>query len=1496
MENNFFVETPTLILTTKNFKHIGSLYSITDINYVDNLNGANELSFTVYKKDETLWEEIKDLRVIWFKEKNEFFEIKVQLDDEHDTNKKITGMSLCESELSKIKLYGIEINTDNDLIDGYYKYDSNTGIKEYIQGTGYGIGSTFFNSNNHAKSIIHRVLDKAVNFEIGHIDDSLKVLDKIPEFKFDDTDIYSALNNISEEFDCLFKYEIKYDSSEDIYRRIINIYDLESVCEDCGYRGIYNDICPECSGTDIKFYGDDTTIYTSVDNLTDSITLEANIDNYFNVFRLDSGDDLMNSVIINCNCGSQYIYNINQLMFNDMSDGLIERIKKYEKTVNDLQINYSDLTKKWYNYSAWHSYFLSSMMPSTALQSNVTADTEVSKISQAFTTYNNSIALPTKSSGKTTVVNAIKVFAKSFVFSGEVNTDIETSSCTFGYDNQGYINQCSGVIVVKMYSDNSSSTYNFNVSITNDYPTYVNQRIDNIMSDYKTLENLDVLKIKDKNILRNTLIGADPILSITDSTTLINSIGGLTSIDFAKSHNVGYSYNRIKSFYDAYASAVNMLNQLDQTYITSFKNKYEELMDICNQCLEIRQAQVDTFDPQNVSSPTYKSQIQISILSAKMSFNTIIHLDDITKELYYKTNSSNPNKMLVTSDNKSEISLYIPNIAINDYVIYNYTNIYEKEFFNFRREDTYLNSNYSSENLDIDTLYERGMEFVNVAKKELLTSSSIQYTVSSNLANFLLIPDFKPIVKYFKVGNWIRIGIDENEEPYRLRLSSYSINYNSINSIQCEFTNATKTGNGYDDVSDILSKASNMSSSYSTVTRQAEAGNKAITTIQNFITDGLNSALNVIKNNTNEDFLIDNKGILGRNYDPFLDSYDSKQLKITHNLIMFTDDNWSTSSLALGEHSYKKWNTNAFVTDNGYGLTAKFVSAGHINGSQIIGGDLYSENHTGTNSQTTNGMHIDLNNGYIYSPNFEWNGSRFHIGDSNDYLNWTSNGLEVSGNFSSTYFSADQNGASITGTITANSGQIGGWNISKNSDGSLYYGILGSSNGIWLSPKGIYGKINNYNKNWLIGVGNKFGVTIDGSLYANNVRIEGDIIASNIYSSDPLDTSKGYPAFSLLSSGKFTSTHYLNNTNSYDVRTTIESGNVIIDAYKDTDIKYNLTSSPILLKYSEYYSYDSRTALYPGNIIISYDGINVDASLSDGLRFYAGKFNKTKSIFSIDYNEFSYNGITLNNGDIEFIGDDLFDTVTLRKEESSLMLFGSFVPGATTYECGSKNKYWNAIYTSNLYLMGDGTVLRPHSTAKNNSLGTTNYPWSKINGKNINGSTVSSDMVIMGNTSCRPIVDGGASLGTSNYRWREVFSDKGVINTSDETMKNSIDSINEKYEKLFFKINPVTFKFNSGDRTHIGAISQQIETAMNELNISADEFGGFCKDFKYNLEIDDKGNEYKISLLNDTDEDEYIYGLRYSEFIMLNTHMIQKLYKKVDELEGKLEEFVKYGK
>lgn len=162
----------------------------------------------------------------------------------------------------------------------------------------------------------------------------------------------------------------------------------------------------------------------------------------------------------------------------------------------------------------------------------------------------------------------------------------------------------------------------------------------------------------------------------------------------------------------------------------------------------------------------------------------------------------------------------------------------------------------------------------------------------------------------------------------------------------------------------------------------------------------------------------------------------------------------------------------------------------------------------------------------------------------------------------------------------------------------------------------------------------------------------------------------------------------------------------------------------------------------------------------------------------------------------------------------------------------------------NLYLQG-----------KNNAL---NLSDSGIN-------TVGADFYAIDNTN---------NLGKSNRPWAAVYASTGDIITSDRNQKHSIEYGLERYSELFDLLRPVSYLLNSGvsGRRHSGMIAQDVEMAMEECGLTGMDFAGFVKAPRKN----DEGQ---------TVEEEYDYSLRYEEFIPICIEQIQKLKRRVSELE-----------
>lgn len=287
-----------------------------------------------------------------------------------------------------------------------------------------------------------------------------------------------------------------------------------------------------------------------------------------------------------------------------------------------------------------------------------------------------------------------------------------------------------------------------------------------------------------------------------------------------------------------------------------------------------------------------------------------------------------------------------------------------KKFCSYRRDGEYSNSNYMSDGLSYTELLARAKELVNSAVSELYRASQTTFTITGTIANFLLMPEFEPFQNDCQIGNRIYIQQADNGAVYCLRLNGISGSYASPEHIELTFSNAVRINSSLNRLSDTIKKASGIANSFSYVAHQASQGEAAKQNIKQWVSDGLNSALVRIKNNDNEEVLFDKNGILAREYDDIQDEYSPEQLKITHNILAFTNDNWKTSTLALGNHEYKTFKNNSFVTESGYGLTSQFVTSAQINSSQMIGGQIYSDNYKPKSAgQNGEGTFIDLEKG-----------------------------------------------------------------------------------------------------------------------------------------------------------------------------------------------------------------------------------------------------------------------------------------------------------------------------------------------------------------------------------------------------------------------------------------------------------------------------------------------------------------------------------------------------
>lgn len=571
------VEDFTFILSTRSYKHLGQISNIDGINCALSLNSPDTINFSVHKTldnhTEALWNEVTDLRLIYVKELNEYFEINVTLNDySTDITKEIVATSLCESELSQYNIKGLEVNTEDDIARSDY------------------VVTTFYNPNNAKASLLNRVLNASniSHYKIGHVDNSLYEIQR--SFSVDGTTVYDFLTgDCASQFNCLFLF--------DSMTRTINVYDLYTNCNnpECNYRGEFDDVCPVCGGNDISYFGEDTTIYVDKQNLTDSITFETDMGSVKNCFKIVGGDDNITAAIRNVNPnGTDIIYYISDEQKKDMSDALNSALKSYDKLCSDYNDKYISVNENIYEALDKILYYTSEMMP-TIEHAETNATKEAAKLTEANLSPLGLTSVTTSTS-VATVNSALKSYAKVYIKSGYFKVEIDTDTGVtnsfeyVGTDADGnHYGTWYGRFKVTNYSDEEDvavSEY-IQVKVYDLYGDFLKQKIRKSIAQ-------DDADSEDGNIY--------DVLSIKD----------LTKFKDALTH---YCLNRLTSFYDAIQSVLDILVEEDQAsngadWYEGIYVPYYDKLQACQSEIDKRQATINTWTRSKDSYIEQRTNIQ----------------------------------------------------------------------------------------------------------------------------------------------------------------------------------------------------------------------------------------------------------------------------------------------------------------------------------------------------------------------------------------------------------------------------------------------------------------------------------------------------------------------------------------------------------------------------------------------------------------------------------------------------------------------------------------------------------------------------------------------------------------------------------------------------------------------------------------------------------------------------------------------------------------------
>ena len=887
------VEDITFVLATKNGDKISNITNVTDIVTKHAMNSYSEFSFNAHKElnRNTLrcWNDIKDFKLMWIPEWDMWFETYVEIDEENEDIKKVTGKSLGEAELSQIMLYNIEINTETDISRDDYK-----------------IPTTFYNPDHPEASLVNRLTEKAPHYRFAHIDISLMNIQRA--FTFDKKSIYDALKEVAEELNCLFVFGCGSDANGKP-ERTISVYDLEANCKDCGHRDTFVDKCPKCGSTNVtNGYGEYTNVFISRDNLVEEVTYTTDADSVKNCFKLTAGDDLMTAAIRSCNPnGSDYIYYFSDAVRSDMSEQLQEKLSAYDKLYEEYQKthnfdidssfvnNYNAIVTKYIKYDdslkkiespitgypkLMRTYFDTIDMVQflkNKLMPNITKPDNSAKSQGEYLMENlpSSAATTSLKNLSVSTANNIMISLAQSIVKGSFK--ITVTETTLSND------VWRGKFNLKSYSD-EDDTYTsspVSIGINENYEEYVRQRIEKVLN--KSDDNYyDIVGLFKQDL---TVFKSELKKYCLDSLNTFQKCCQ-SCIDIMVQQGVASDSSTATT-----SNAINAKAIYDSLYVPYY-NKLNAIQDE----ILVREDEVYTVEGK------YNNQNELIQDGVQIEIERII--GDVQDTLNFQK-------------------------FIGDEL--------NKEFCAFLRMDEYSNDNYISDGLDNTELFQNAFDFINVATKELYKSATLQHSITGTLKNFLRMREFAPIVNSFKNGNWITIQIDD--EIYKLRIIEYTIDFASSQNIDVTFSDVISAKDIASDIKSILDQASNMATSYGSIVRQSDMNSNFSKKMSDMILKGLDMTnTKIVSSADNQDITWDEHGLLCREFNDILNDYNPCQLKIINHGLYITNDGWKTAKVGVGQFYY--FDPKDKVYKEGYGIIADTLVGNLILSSQV---GIYNE-------------------------------------------------------------------------------------------------------------------------------------------------------------------------------------------------------------------------------------------------------------------------------------------------------------------------------------------------------------------------------------------------------------------------------------------------------------------------------------------------------------------------------------------------------------------------
>lgn len=721
------------------------------------------------------------------------------------------------------------------------------------------------------------------------------------------------------------------------------------------------------------------------------------------------------------------------------------------------------------------------------------------------------------------------------------------------------------------------------------------------------------------------------------------------------------------------------------------------------------------------------------------------------------------------------------------------------------------------------------MELYEYAVQRLNKLSSPTFYFSVDSANFLALDDFTEFAKQFELGERVYLHIDD--EVLQPIAMSVSIDFDDLTNFEIQFSDNYRVNDKAFTLESILDQA--VSSSNSLDLNQYNYSNFVSSGAKTSVEQFMKSAIDAMKNNImageNNELKIDGTGLRCMKYDEASGTYSPKQIWMAHNAIMFTEDNWESATIGIGEFTDKNFGTL-------YGIVLPALVGTLLAGQNLI---IESEKQDGGVAV----FKMDAEGASLHNASFNLYGSTGGRIDMGAILGLVGgddpDNMFVYDKFNNPTGVKTANNKSVTKVDDLDANDTPNANFWLDMDGGLYIkGVIDAVGGIFRGS---------------LEVGGSTAFRVDAQ---GNLKIGGT--ATN-------------PNFSVDANGNLVA-----NSGTF-------KGTVYGATYKDNNGNIMMNSSQQFKS-----DYLSLNGINVGNGQFVVDSAG-NVSVSGSIKMGAGSSinwaqvteqNATMSLAYIQANNaFNYAGVAYDEaGNAYDLALDAYDAadyaydLAYENRITDKKIFDVLTGGGTRFgifsDSSTNRLYINANYIRSGTIDADIVTLGSGWGGFACARGSTGI--SVTYGAKMYGSDEDYYFIATNAGVRMQAPDNGITI-TNNV----ISASEEITVSSDRRIKNSISYDMDKYSGFFMSLKPSFYRFNKGSsqRFHIGFIAQDVEEALLNNGLKTSDFAGFVR----------------CAGAHDV-HDQYLDQcyLRYADFISLNTYMIQKLYREMERKEKRI--------